>query len=214
MQKTKNIKIVTNNLELLEDIKHYSPFLDQLENDLPGDRWWTDGWYVVSTNITDTFDPLEGDEIKGIYLRTDEIQSQRKGEKTYKRFLILTEKGIVGVNEAKIMQDYSGNFEKGQILWFKFLETITSRDSGNEYRKYFVRAKDLKPIIKDYDEIPENVFTDFKTAKALKESEEEGENKPIPELMKTDDPEAQNMINNYTEIYKSNNYGELPTAMI
>lgn len=201
---------------LLKDMKEYSPYLDQLDTNYEGVKWWRDGWYIVSTNISDTWTPNEGDEIQGIYLGSDEIESQRD-KKTYNRFLLLTQRGIIGVNEARIMQDYSSSFIKGQILWFKFLEELKSASTGNQFRKYFVRAKDLVPL-EEYKRVEEYKPEDtmFKTANNIqREDPAEPKDEEAPENNKStiadqDDPEAENTIKIYQEQYKSNNYGEDP----
>ncbi|KYC53844.1 MAG: hypothetical protein AMQ22_00043 [Candidatus Methanofastidiosum methylothiophilum] len=200
---------------LLKDMKEYSPYLDQVDTNYESVKWWRDGWYIVSTNINDTWKPNKGDEIQGIYLGSEEIPSQRDDEKTYRRFILLTPKGITGVNEAKIMQDYSSSFKKGQILWFKFLDELTASKTGNQFRKYFVRAKDLVPL-EEYKPEPK-IDTEFITAKTLKDKmpeSEEVEDEPEENhgtMADQDDPDAENTIKIYQDLYRSENYREDPT---
>lgn len=180
-----------DNTELKEDVKRFSAFLDELEN--------MDGWEIHSHNISDFWKPLEvGDEVKGIFLEKREFQGKRG---PFCSFLLLTKNGIVGVREHTTMEEELDDLVKGEMLWITYMGEAESPTTGNTYKKYFIRRKNL------------NLKGDFTSAADIKKTEkpqareearEQGvdQKKDVQSLNKNDDPESLAMIEHYKELLK------------
>lgn len=186
-----------DNTELKEDVKRFSAFLDELEN--------MDGWEIHSHSISDFWSPKDvGDEVKGIFLEKRKFQGKYKNQNdgSFCSFLLLTKNGIVGVREHTTLEEELDDLVKGEMLWITYMGEAESPSTGNTYKKYFIRRKNL------------NLTGDFTSAADIKKTENsqareeppdqgrEDQQKDVQSLNKNDDPESLAMIEHYKELLK------------